>query len=103
MPRGRRKQHRALGAIEKDLHALNLKRHELFKEIEAAVEALGMSAMPVVAKMGQMAGLGASLPTKAKGGRQPGFKMSKEARSKLAASAKRRWAEAKKAGKRTLG
>jgi hypothetical protein len=101
MLRGRRKQHRTLGAIEKDLRALNLKRHELFKEIEAAVEALGMSAMPVVAKMGQMAGLGASLPTK--GGRQPGFKMSKEARNKLAASAKRRWAEAKKAGKTTLG
>jgi hypothetical protein len=101
MPQGRRSGS-TLAKLEAELHALNARRHAVIQEITSLVEQLSLTVMPKIAALGQAAGLGAELPTSTAVGK-PRRKMSAAARAKLAASAKRRWAEAKKAGKKSLG
>jgi len=86
MATGRRES--TLISLVNQLDALDAKRRALVAQIQAAASRLGSteSAAPAAATGGR-------------GGRRPGFKLSAEARAKIAAAQKKRWAahRAKKA------
>jgi hypothetical protein len=82
VPRGRRES--ALISLVNELDALDTRRRKLVAEIQHA--AGGLSG-------GSLASVTAS--RKSKGGRRPGFKLSAEARAKIAAAQKKRWAKQK--------
>src|SRR5689334_16097216 len=103
MPKGQRTRG-SLAALEARLHRLNQERHAVIAEITSVVEQLSLGAMDTIAKVGQFTGLGAELPTLDPAAREePTRRLSAAARAKLRASAKARWAAAKKAGKTRLG
>jgi hypothetical protein len=101
MPRGRR-SHGTLASLERQLADLNLRRDEIISRIRSAVEGLsagvhraadsGYSAIVGYARRGRRAAGAARKRT-----------MSAQGRKRLSLAAKRRWAEAKKAGKTRLG
>ncbi len=68
MPRGKRKA-RSLAHMERELHALNARRHSILAEMATAVERMSVEAMTQMARIGQATGLGAELPTDNRGGR----------------------------------
>jgi hypothetical protein len=84
MATGRRET--ALITLVQQLDALDAKRRELVAQIQAAAGSLGSTEAT-----------GVSSPNK--GGRRAGFKLSAEARAKIAAAQRKRWAahKAKKA------
>jgi hypothetical protein len=104
MPKARKTG--TLAKLERELHAVNARRHQIIAEIASVVEQLSLGAMIQIAKIGQVTALGAELPS-----RTPPTvpaaprrrKMSAEARARISASTKARWAKAKKAGKTSLG
>jgi hypothetical protein len=87
-PRGR------LAQLERQLAALDARRRKIIHDIHAAAAGLtaGVSQF-VAAERTELAPLRKAVKRR----------FSKEARAKLAAAAKKRWAEAKKAGKKRLG
>jgi hypothetical protein len=81
MPTGRRET--ALITLVNQLDALDAKRRALVAEIQKAAGELGSGVSVPAARGGS------------KGGRRPGFKLSAEARAKIGAAQKRRWAKHK--------
>jgi hypothetical protein len=84
MPRGRRET--TLITLVNQLDALDAKRRKLVTEIQHAAGNLQGAAAPAATR-------------RTKGGRRKGFKMSAEARAKIAAAQKKRWAKQKAAEK----
>lgn len=92
MPRGRQ----TLAQLERQFAEINAKRERLIQEIKAMVhQMVGASAAGLRAGSRR---LGALAPPSAPSRRR----FSAAARAKLRAAAKRRWAEAKKAGRARL-
>ena len=103
MPKGRRKTG-TLARLEARLHRLNQERRAVIAEITSVVEQLSLGAMDTVAKIGQFTALGAELPSEDPAtAKKPRRRLSAAGRAKLRASARARWAAAKKAGKTRLG
>jgi len=92
----RARQGRTLAQLERALHRLNAQRHAVLAEIKTAVEQLSFGSAAPMAGISVTSRVGA--PT-SKGGRRPGFKLSAEARAKISAAQKRRWAKTKHAEK----
>jgi hypothetical protein len=88
MPSERRGQ--TLAQLEQRLHRLNAERHGVLAEIKKAVEQLSFGSAAPMAGLSVSGRLG-----KSKGGRRPGFKLSVEARAKIAAAQRARWARVK--------
>ena len=86
MPRGRRES--ALITLVNELDALDARRRKLVAAIQHAVTGLSGGSSASV-----------SPSRRSKGGRRPGFKLSAEARAKIAAAQKKRWAKQKAAEK----
>lgn len=86
----------ALGRLMNRMDSWRRQRDEIAAEVRQAVEA----GQRVLQELGQDAGkklaAGPGLLRRRKGGRRKGFKMSKAARAKISAAAKKRWAERKK-------
>jgi hypothetical protein len=80
--------HRSLAHLERELHAHDAKRLSILQEIKAAVESLAIGAAFTVGRIAQETGLGASLPEKT--GKRT---MSADARARISAAQKARWAE----------
>ena len=87
MPRGRRES--ALVTLVNQLDALDARRRKLVAEIQHAASGLSGGSFASV-----------STGVKSKGGRRPGFKLSAEARAKISAAQKKRWAKTKKAAEK---
>jgi hypothetical protein len=87
--RGRRA--RTLGQLARLLDKLNTQRQSVISEIRAAVEQLSFGSAAPLAGIP----LTSRVAGKGRGGRRKGFKMSAEARAKIAAAQKRRWARQK--------
>jgi hypothetical protein len=87
VPRGRRES--ALITLVNQLDALDTKRRKLVAEIQHAVSGLSAGTLASVSTGGM-----------SKGGRRPGFKLSAEARAKISAAQKKRWAKTKKAAEK---
>ena len=85
MPRGRREA--ALVTLVSQLDALDTKRRKLVAEIQRAANGLSVGSWA-----------SESTNRKGKGGRRPGFKLSAEARAKISAAQKKRWAKTKRGG-----
>jgi hypothetical protein len=79
-----------LAQLEKRLHRLNAERVAVLAEIKQAVEHLSFGSAAPMAGLSVSGRLG-----KNKGGRRPGFKLSAEARAKIAAAQRARWARVK--------
>jgi hypothetical protein len=92
--RGRRG--RTLAQLEQVLHKLNAQRSAVLAEIKTAVERLSFGGAAPLAGLSITSRV--EVP-KNKGGRRPGFKLSAEARAKISAAQKRRWAKTKHAEK----
>jgi len=92
--RGRRPKTTSLLSLVQQLNALDAARQALLAQIRAATNALSGGA-PEAAVTVSVAGV----PARRRGGRRKGFKMSAEARAKISAAAKKRWAAKKKADK----
>ena len=90
--RGRRPKTASLLSLVQQLTTLDAQRVELVAQIQAATNALigGGAASPVAVPVAKPTG---------RGGRRKGFKMSTEAKAKISAAAKKRWAAKKKAEK----
>lgn len=84
MPRGRRES--ALVTLVNQLDALDSKRRKLVAKIQAAAGALETG--PAT---------GAPTGRRGRGGRKKGFKLSAEARARISAAQKKRWAKQKAA------
>jgi hypothetical protein len=93
--RGRRPKTTSLLALVQQLNSLDAQRQALLAQIRAATNALSGGAPDAAAAVSAAAGA----PAKRRGGRRKGFKMSAEARAKISAAAKKRWAARKKADK----
>lgn len=85
MARGKRET--TLIVLANELDALDEKRRQLITRIQAAADDLGSGAAAARSWV--------SSKTPRKGGRRPGFKMSTEARAKIAAAQRKRWAKQK--------
>ena len=94
-----RKPRGTLASIAVELEQLESRRHELIQQLRRAADALSSADSPVpgrarTAGSARRAGTG----RRRRGGRRKGFKMSAEARAKISAAAKKRWAAQKKEG-----
>jgi hypothetical protein len=87
VPRGRRES--ALITLVSQLDALDTRRRKLVAEIQHAASGLSGGPLTSVSSGGM-----------SKGGRRPGFKLSAEARAKISAAQKKRWAKTKKAAEK---
>lgn len=86
----------SLAHLERQLTRVNVHRHGIIRQIEAALKQLTLGSYA------PMAGLSPDFPsreTKKQMGRRAGFTMSAAARKKISLAAKKRWA-AKKAAER---
>jgi ElaB/YqjD/DUF883 family membrane-anchored ribosome-binding protein len=91
---------RTLGRAAIRLAAWRQQGDEIAAEIYRVVE----TGNKMLSELGHSAGAGGRAVRKAvtevrKSGRRPGFKMSAEARAKISAAQKKRWAKTKSAGK----
>jgi hypothetical protein len=86
MPRGRREA--SIVSLVNRLDTLDAKRRDLVADIQRAAGALSGGEGHLPSPFG-----------KRKGGRRKGFKLSAEARAKIAAAQKKRWAKQKAAEK----
>jgi hypothetical protein len=87
VPRGRRES--ALITLVSQLDALDTRRRKLVAEIQHAASGLS--------SRGSLASVSTGM---SRGGRRPGFKLSAEARAKISAAQKKRWAKTKKAAEK---
>jgi hypothetical protein len=92
----RGRQGRTLAQLERVLHRLNAQRNAVLAEIKATVEHLSFGS---AAPQGGLSITSRVEAPRNKGGRRPGFKLSAEARAKISAAQKRRWAKTKHAEK----
>jgi hypothetical protein len=86
----RERRGNTLAQLEKRLHQLNAERQAILADIKKAVEQLSFGSAAPMAGISVSGRLG-----KGKGGRRPGFKLSAEARAKIAAAQRARWARVK--------